>query len=237
MSIKQIIQESVNRNPLGLKEALEEELRGRVALAIEAKMSEMHEDEDEDDMDESFDLSDLTLEELEDFMMSEDFDQLDEISQEKLRNYHAAAGSDRQKAKATVQKTMDMKKPSPSTVNKASDAYKRFQKRGKAMTMAANKMKESFDLSDYTLEELEDFMMSEDFDQLDEISKKTLASYVKKSSDAEEKARDAAREHNKNKPYSQHKTPADFASNPRAANRLTIGGLERRNLARNKMKD
>jgi hypothetical protein len=139
MSIKQIIQESVNRNPLGLKEALEEELRGRVALALEAKMSE--EDEDED-LDESFDLSDLTLEELEDFMMSEDFDQLDEISQEKLRNYHAAAGSDRQKAKATVQKTMDMKKPSPSTVNKASDAYKRFQKRGKAMTMAANKMKD-----------------------------------------------------------------------------------------------
>lgn len=40
---------------------------------------------------------------------------------------------------------------------------------------------ESFDLSDYTIEELEDFMMSEDFDQLDEISKKTLGSYIKKA--------------------------------------------------------
>jgi hypothetical protein len=42
MSIKQIIQESINRNPVGLKEALDEELRARVALALEAKM----EDED-----------------------------------------------------------------------------------------------------------------------------------------------------------------------------------------------
>lgn len=40
---------------------------------------------------------------------------------------------------------MDMKKPSASTINKASDAYKRFQKRGAGMTMAANKMKEDLD--------------------------------------------------------------------------------------------
>ena len=46
----------------------------------------------------------------------------------------------------------------------------------------AKMQKESFDLSDFTVEELEDFMMSEDFDQLDEISKKTLGSYVKKAS-------------------------------------------------------
>jgi len=40
MSIKQIIQESVNRNPLGLKEALEEELRSRITLALESKINE-----------------------------------------------------------------------------------------------------------------------------------------------------------------------------------------------------
>jgi len=40
MSIKQIIQESINRNPVGLKEALDEELRARVALALEAKMND-----------------------------------------------------------------------------------------------------------------------------------------------------------------------------------------------------
>lgn len=38
MPIQQIIQESINKNPLGLKEALEEELRARIALALEAKL-------------------------------------------------------------------------------------------------------------------------------------------------------------------------------------------------------
>ena len=85
MSIEKIIQESINKNPLGMKEALEEELRNRLALALEAKMKK--ESDDEDDMDESFNLSDLTLEELEDFMVSEDFDQLDEISKKKVADY------------------------------------------------------------------------------------------------------------------------------------------------------
>ena len=36
-------------------------------------------------------------------------------------------------------------------------------------------------LEDYTLEEIQDFMVSEDFEQLDELSKTTLGSYVKKA--------------------------------------------------------
>jgi hypothetical protein len=43
---------------------------------------------------------------------------------------------------------------------------------------------EEFALEDYSLEELEDFMLSEDFEQLDELSKATLGSYVKKASDS-----------------------------------------------------
>ena len=50
MSIKQIIQESINKNPVGLREALEEELRARVQLALEAKVAESDDEEDEDDM-------------------------------------------------------------------------------------------------------------------------------------------------------------------------------------------
>jgi hypothetical protein len=38
MSVQKIIQEAVNENPLGLKEALEEELRARVSEAIAVKM-------------------------------------------------------------------------------------------------------------------------------------------------------------------------------------------------------
>jgi hypothetical protein len=40
---------------------------------------------------------------------------------------------------------------------------------------------EELTLEDYSLEELEDYMMSEDFEQLDELSKSTLGSYVKKA--------------------------------------------------------
>ena len=94
MLVQKIIQESINKNPLSIKEALEEELRSRVALALEAKVAESNDNDDEDcdddeddDMDESFDLSDYTLEELEDFMMSEDFEQLDEISKKTLASY------------------------------------------------------------------------------------------------------------------------------------------------------
>jgi len=41
---------------------------------------------------------------------------------------------------------------------------------------------EQFDLEDFTLEQIEEFMQTEDYDQLDELSKETLGSYVKKRS-------------------------------------------------------
>lgn len=56
MSIQKIIQESINKNPLEMKEIIAEELRARVGLALEAKMKDSEEDdmededEDEDDM-------------------------------------------------------------------------------------------------------------------------------------------------------------------------------------------
>ena len=96
MSIQKIIQELINKNPLEMKEAIAEELRARVALALEAKMKDHEEDEDDedDDMKESFDLSNYTVEELEDFMVSEEFEQLDELSKKKLGNYIKAASAD-----------------------------------------------------------------------------------------------------------------------------------------------
>ena len=47
MSVKQIIQEAINANPLGLKEALQEELRVRIAAALETTMNEEVEQIDE----------------------------------------------------------------------------------------------------------------------------------------------------------------------------------------------
>lgn len=45
-------------------------------------------------------------------------------------------------------------------------------------------VEESYELDDYSLEEIEEFMMSEEFEQLDELSKKTLGSYVKQAGDS-----------------------------------------------------
>lgn len=38
--VRQIIKEAMNQNPLGLKEAVEAELRSRITLALEAKMTD-----------------------------------------------------------------------------------------------------------------------------------------------------------------------------------------------------
>lgn len=80
--------------------------------------------------------------------IGEEVEQIDEISQEKLKSYHAAAGADRLKAKAEVEKGMAAKKFTPASVQKTSDSYKRFIKRGKCMTAAANKMSEEVEMID-----------------------------------------------------------------------------------------
>jgi hypothetical protein len=56
MSVQKIIQESINMNPLEMKEAIAEELRARVALALEAKMKD--DDEEEDDREDEGDEED-----------------------------------------------------------------------------------------------------------------------------------------------------------------------------------
>lgn len=81
-------------------------------------------------------------------LAKEEVEQIAELSQDTLNSYHSKAGADRLKAKATVQKTMDMKKPAASTVDKATSAFSRFQKRGKGMSAAANKMSEETDLDE-----------------------------------------------------------------------------------------
>jgi hypothetical protein len=48
MSVKTIIQESIEKNPIGLKAALQEELRSRVAAALESKINESKDDDDEE---------------------------------------------------------------------------------------------------------------------------------------------------------------------------------------------
>jgi len=69
MSVQRIIQESIEKNPLGLKEAFAEELTNRIRLALEAKMMEEGDFDDEED-------------------------QLDEISKDLARKYIKGAKTD-----------------------------------------------------------------------------------------------------------------------------------------------
>ena len=64
MSIKKIIQESLDKNPLGVKEALEEALQDRVRAALEEKYKKMQ--KEEDDMDDDDDEEDEDKEDEED---------------------------------------------------------------------------------------------------------------------------------------------------------------------------
>jgi hypothetical protein len=63
--VKQIIKEAMEKNPLGLKGLVEEELRRRISLVLEAKMGyeddEDEDDEDEDDEDEDNDLEEAKM--------------------------------------------------------------------------------------------------------------------------------------------------------------------------------
>jgi hypothetical protein len=193
---------------------------------------------------EEFTLEDYSVEELEDFMMSEDFEQLDEVSKKTLGSYvnkahdqlmkHTAAvnfksgrgdkdvlsythepttarkTANRTKgvttaiSKLTKEEVEELDELSKATLGsyvkkattsaiisgealgkgeKWSKSGQIASKREKGIGKAVDKMtKEEFTLEDYSVEELEDFMMSEDFEQLDELSKATLSSYVNKAS-------------------------------------------------------
>ena len=62
-----------------------------------------------------------------------------------------------------------------------------ISKRNQGIIRAAKKLKEEtsndFSIEDFSVEELEEFLVSEEYEQLDEISKKTLGSYIKKAHD------------------------------------------------------
>lgn len=83
--------------------------------------------------------------------IGEEVEQIDELSDDKLRDYHAKAGTDRLKAKAEVEKGMKNLRPNAASVQKTADSYKRFIKRGKGMTAAANKMSEEVELEEGTV--------------------------------------------------------------------------------------
>ena len=94
-------------------------------------------------------------------MFNEDVEELDEISKDTLKSYLDKSSKEGVKAHGE------------GDIDKA-------KKRYKGVHAALNKLTKE-DFEDITPEDIEEFMQTEEFDQLDEISKDTLRSYMDKS--------------------------------------------------------
>lgn len=133
MSVQKIIQESISENPLGLKEAIAEELRSRVAEALSAKMEEAVE--------------------------------LDEISKNTLGRYVKAASTDAAR-KTSERDSVDRDYPNRSFQDRLGhkkELGKKLNQRRVGISKAVDRL------------------AKEEVEQIDELDKKTLGSYVTKA--------------------------------------------------------
>jgi len=135
---------------------------------------------------------------LRDADLGEEVEQIDELSKGTLANYTQKAAHDvgnKMYHAGLTHGIANVKNSEGSTDlgnyydKTAKASHSKALDRLQGIKKAADKIarqdirKEEFTLEDYSLEEIQDFMMSEDFEQLDELSKKTLGSYVKKATD------------------------------------------------------
>lgn len=68
------------------------------------------------------------------------------------------------------------------TVEEGMEEFAKAQAKKRAdARKAKEKMSEELTLEDYDVEELEEFMLSEEFEELDEVSGKVLGSYIQKA--------------------------------------------------------
>ena len=179
-----------------IETAFQEAITDKISIAMDTRRTEIAQSmfTKESVEEEELTLEDYSVEELEDFMMSEDFEQLDELSRKTLSSYIGKARSSRNNAVKDLYKSPEgsaaERDKNRKTANNRTDGKERAidTLRGKTNKDRAKKglptryYTEELTLEDYSVEELEDFMMSEDFEQLDELSKATLGSYVKKAS-------------------------------------------------------
>ena len=123
-------------------------------------------------------LEDFTVQELEQYMQTEDYDQLDELSKVTLGAYiKKSKGS-------AIGSSQVMGMGSGVTGQKSQNkAEKTVQKRAAGINRAVDRLTNEeveLTLEDFTPEELEEFMQTEEYEQLDELSKATLGSYASK---------------------------------------------------------
>lgn len=96
---------------------------------------------------------------------------IDEVSAEMLGRYSDKAN-----------KEYNDKKSTPETKAKRKSGLINAYLKVKARSGVPATYKEETELEDFTLEEIDEFLQTEEYEQLDELSKATLGSYIKKAS-------------------------------------------------------
>lgn len=100
---KQAIQHAMNNNPAGMSEVIRDIIAGKVEVAIESRKQEIaqsllqpqvEEYEIDEEIVKKLNLEAFSLDVLEDYILSEEFEQLDELSKKTLANYVKKASDD-----------------------------------------------------------------------------------------------------------------------------------------------
>lgn len=173
MSTRDLIDAIVSGDSIATQQAFESEMMARVAARMDEKRQEIAQN-----------------------MFKESVDALDEATDKpaKVGDNHIhvkSAGNGKYKVHAVGKNFADGIKAGEHLSDSELDD---FQEMGGKIKHIKEDVEVA--LEQFTLEELEAFMMSEEFEQLDELSKGTLASYVSKASkDAVRKTKNAAGEH------------------------------------------
>lgn len=134
MSLEKIVAEALAGRPLEMKEAFEEEIQTRIQARLEAEYMDVLESKDED---EDIDLDEYSIDEIEEFMQTEDYENLDELSQDALRKYRDAAEDDRDDVKRYGM-SVDGKKNAARKEREAAQAL--IKKRNQGIQTATRKI-------------------------------------------------------------------------------------------------
>ena len=199
-SIKELISAIAEGDTLAIEDSFNTVMSYKIADRLDSMRVDVAQSmfgsvvEESVELEEELNLEDYSVEELEDFMMSEDFEQLDEVSKKTLGSYVTKAHDQLMKHTAAVNMKTGRGDKDAFAYSHDTDTMRKEKNRKAGISTAIGKLTkksrsryfeevelEELTLEDYSVEELEQYMMSEDFEQLDELSRKTLSSYIGKA--------------------------------------------------------
>lgn len=141
MSTRDLINAIQSGDSIAVQSAFEASMAQRVAARLDTMRQEVAQNmfkEQVEEIEEELNLEDYSLEEIEDFMMSEDFEQLDELKKSTLTSYVNKARND--KEDKTNMWTSVPAGATPELKKRANKAFHQTKQREKGMKLAQDKM-------------------------------------------------------------------------------------------------